>query len=372
MNLINNKEAFFELLRGGLWEQNVELRKYETTDWAEIMRLAEAQSVVGLVAAGFEHVKDVKIPQEWALQFIGQTLQIEQRNKAMNVFIAELIEKLRRADVYTLLVKGQGIAQCYERSLWRASGDVDLLLDTKNYEKAKTFLSPLADSDEPEVKYRLHKAYHIGGFEVELHGNMRGRFLKRVDCVVDDVQVEMFEHKRFRNWQNGDSNIMLPAADEDIIFVFAHILQHFFIEGIGLRQFCDLARLIWTYRNTIDVGILEKRLSKMEMMTEWKTIGALLVDYLGMPANTMPLYSDSPKWRKKADGMVEFIMETGNFGHNRDTAKTYQYPFVVRKIISLVRHTWDGVKYLRIFPLDAMKIWMEMIETGVHVAVRGE
>ena len=27
------------------------------------------------------------VPQEWALQFIGQTLQIEQRNQAMNEFV---------------------------------------------------------------------------------------------------------------------------------------------------------------------------------------------------------------------------------------------------------------------------------------------
>ena len=55
--------------------------------------------------------------------YIGQTLQIEQRNRAINEFVARLIGELRKADVYTLLVKEQGIAQCYERPLWRACGD---------------------------------------------------------------------------------------------------------------------------------------------------------------------------------------------------------------------------------------------------------
>ena len=44
-----NIEAFFALLQAGLWEKDVELRKYGTTDFDEIMRLAEEQSVVGLV-----------------------------------------------------------------------------------------------------------------------------------------------------------------------------------------------------------------------------------------------------------------------------------------------------------------------------------
>lgn len=48
-----------------------------------------------------------------------------QRNKTMNALVAELIKKLRNKDVYTLLVKGQVVAQCYERPLWRCAGDID-------------------------------------------------------------------------------------------------------------------------------------------------------------------------------------------------------------------------------------------------------
>ena len=99
---------------------------------------------------------DVKIPKDVALQFVGQALQLEQQNKAMNSFIATLVEKMCKADIYTLLLKGQGIAQCYERPLWRSCGDVDLLLSEDNYLKAKQFLIPLATTVEKEGKYALH------------------------------------------------------------------------------------------------------------------------------------------------------------------------------------------------------------------------
>ena len=123
-----NIEAFFALLQAGLWEKDVELRKYGTTDFDEIMRLAEEQSVVGLVTYGLEHVKDVKVTQEWLLQFIGLSLQVEQQNKEMNKFVADLVGRMRAKGIYTLLLKGQGVAQCYERPLWRANGDVDFFL----------------------------------------------------------------------------------------------------------------------------------------------------------------------------------------------------------------------------------------------------
>ena len=127
LSLDNNTQAFLALVRAGLWEQNVRLLPYGDIKWQEVYRLATEQSVLGLVLAGLEH-SDIKPPKELLLQWIGEVQQIEQRNKAMNAFIADIIEKLRKENIYTLLVKGQGIAQCYEKPLWRSSGDVDFIL----------------------------------------------------------------------------------------------------------------------------------------------------------------------------------------------------------------------------------------------------
>ena len=127
MNQYKNQKAFLALLREGLWSDgNLEIRIDEAADWQEVYRLATEQSVLGLVLVGLEHV-DVKPPKVLLLQWIGEVQQIEQRNKAMNGFIAHLIDKLRKEDVYCLLVKGQGVAQCYEKPLWRCAGDIDLL-----------------------------------------------------------------------------------------------------------------------------------------------------------------------------------------------------------------------------------------------------
>ena len=95
-----NQQAFFALVQGGLWETEVRLANLGKLNYSKIFSLAKEQAVVGLVAAGIDHVVDVKIPQEVALSFVGSALQLEQRNLAMNDFIAGLIEKLRDQDVY--------------------------------------------------------------------------------------------------------------------------------------------------------------------------------------------------------------------------------------------------------------------------------
>ena len=128
----NTVEAFFELLRAGLWEENIELRQYGDIDYALLYKLAEEQSIIGIIAAGLEHVIDIKPPKELGLIFAGMALQLEQRNLSMNSFLAELVTKMRKMNIYALLVKGQGIAQYYERPLWRASGDIDFLFSNNN------------------------------------------------------------------------------------------------------------------------------------------------------------------------------------------------------------------------------------------------
>lgn len=107
----NNVAALFALIKSGLWCTEARLFEYREIDFSEVFRLSDEQSVVGIVTLGIDHVKDVIVPQEDVLQFIGSTLQLEEQNKAMNGFIEELIGKLQEKDVYSLVVKGQGIAQ---------------------------------------------------------------------------------------------------------------------------------------------------------------------------------------------------------------------------------------------------------------------
>lgn len=375
MRLDNNQEVFFELVRAGLWAQPVNGSRFidnGPVDWEEVYRLAEEQSVMGLVAAGIETLPPAeRPPQEVLLQFIGSTLQIEQQNKDMNDFVARLIDKLREANVYAILVKGQGIAQCYERPLWRACGDVDLLLSDSNYEKAKNVLIPLATSVETEYTHFKHQGMTINGWEVELHGTQHSRLSKRVDCVIDDVQGDLFFNGGVRSWQNGSTTVFLPAPDNDVIFVFTHILHHFFFEGIGLRQICDWCRLLWTYRDKLNLQLLEKRLRQMGLMTEWKAFGAFVVEYLGMPPEAMPLYSDGARWKKKASQISAFVLEVGNFGHKQ--RRDYSgMSYIGRKFVSFWGRLSDMLRHFSIFPKDSILFFGGVLRSGLYAAVRGE
>ncbi len=356
------EQIFYSLIRAGLWETEARFKPYHEIQWDDIYRIAEEQSVVVLVMAGIEHITDYEVPQIVKFNFFGVTLQMAQCNKEMNLYIGELIKYLREKEIYTLLVKGQGSAQCYERPLWRTCGDIDLFLSSDNYERAKPLLKPKATKVEEESMTSKHQGMTIDGRVVELHGVLHGSLSHRINKVLKGVMDETFFEGAVRSWENGNVLVFLLDANNDIIYTFTHFLGHFYKGGIGLRQICDWNRLLWTYRGEIDLTLLKKRLRLMGLMSEWKAFGAFSVDYLGMPAEAMPFYTPGIKWKRKADRISDFIIEVGNFGHNRDNSSS----FVVRKTKAFVRRCGDLWRHSRIFPLDSYRFFPNIVIYGLR------
>lgn len=366
-----NQDAFLALVRVGLWEKEVRLMPYQDIEWKEVYRFANEQSVLGLALAGLEK-SDLKPPKELLLQWIGEVQVIEQRNKAMNAFIAETIGVLREQDIYALLVKGQGVAQCYERPLWRSCGDIDLFLSEENYEKAKKILSPLASNVEKEDIPSKHQGLTISNWVVELHGLLYSSLSPKISKGLEIITNDTFFEDNVRSWSNGGIQVFLLALENDVIYTFYHFLGHFYKGGIGLRQICDWCRLLWVYKDSLNHKTLEVRIRKMGLLSEWKAFGAFAVEYLGMPTEAMPFYSSNIKWKKKAKRICTFILEVGNFGHNRDNSYYRKYPYMIRKAMSFGRRCSDLLRHTRIFPMDSVRFFPSIAFNGVRSVLRGE
>ena len=91
----------------------------------------------------------------------------------------------------------------------------------------------------------------------------------------------------------------------------------------------------------------------------------LVVDYLGMPGEYMPLYDGSNKWKKKAGRVLAFVLETGNFGHNRDMSYRKEESAISRKWKTFYHITSDTFKQFVIFPMDSIRVWLLMMRIGL-------
>ena len=333
------------MLQGIEWFKNHNINVLETSGTSERAR-AEL---------------DLNVPKVLLLQWIGEVQAIEQQNKDMNAFIADLIGKLRKNDIYALLVKGQGVAQCYEKPYWRCSGDVDLLLSNNNYLKAKSALNPIASEVANEDATTKHQAMVINGFDVELHGKMPFTLSMRVEAGIDEVLDDLFCRGNVKSWDCNGTQVFLPSPDNDVILVFTHFLHHFFIEGVGLRQICDWCRLLFTYKDSLNYELLESRIKAMGLMSEWKAFGALAIEYLGYPKDSMPLLNVNvdlnANLKRKADRIMELVLECGNFGHNKDLSYRTRYSGITYKIVAAWRRLKDFAALISVFPMDAPKFF---------------
>ena len=229
---------------------------------------------------------------------------------------------------------------------------------------------------EDEDNNRRHLGMVIDGWMVELHATLHTRYQERLNGLLDEVQSDVFDDGKVRFWTNGETQVLLTAPDEDVVFVFAHILQHFFGGGIGLRQICDWCRLLWTYRDSLNHKLLESRIKKMGLMSEWKAFGALAIEYLGFPKDSMPLLDSSnvqefKKFKWKADKICKFVLEVGNFGHKQ--RRDYSgMSYLRRKFVSVWGRLSDMLRHFQLFPKDSIVFFGGVLRSGLHAAVRGE
>ena len=365
-------DLFFELLRSGLWEQDVALQRFESLDFESVYKLAYEQTVEGLVASGLNHVVDMRIDKAQVLSFMKRSLGLEKRNKRLDDFIARLVQSVKKEGLQLVLMRGQAVARCYSHPEWRTPGDIDFLLAPEDYTRVSDILSSKAESVEIGEFYTHDTSFTFKSLIVELHGTLRCGLSSKMDRVLDGLQQEILTGGHQRIWDDDGVEVFLPEANIDTLLIFTHFLKHFYKGGVGLRQICDWCRVLWAFRDTIDRKRLEDNLRRMRILEVWKGFAAYAVTYLGMPVEAMPLYDSADCWKRKADRIHAFLLEVGNMGNLRDMSYYGKYPFLVRKTISLARRVGDLFRHASIFPVASLRFFPKMMFNGLRSAALGE
>lgn len=116
-------------------------------------------------------------------------------------------------------------------------------------------------------------------------------------------------------------------------------------------------------------------------MKEWKAFGAFAVEYLGMPAEAMPYLDVRSKMddgrceidkhlKRKADRILKFVLESGNFGHNRDISYKQKYHFVIHYAMSFCLYTKLAMQRFAISPRNAIMAWWAVVKMGANAAAK--
>ncbi len=342
-------ERFFELLRSGLWERDAADRTLfplSEEEWRQVYVESRRQTVQGLLYSGFQHLPEAWFPpQEVLFKWLADVNAIEEANQTMSKAVAGTATLLRQTGVEPVLMKGHAVAQLYEHPEWRSSGDIDWYLPGgMNLQQTGDFLKSQGYTPEPAPDGSLHFLY--GETDVELHWQLIDILHPGKEKVIQTLQ----RSDGFAPCQLADGkSVRVPSPLTTLLMLHAHLMKHAFTMGVGLRQFCDLARAYHVWRGLYNQPSLLEYMKQLGMEKWGRDVDALLVTYLGVPADEAPNYDGTESTRKGSQRLLRAVMEWGNFGqHTKHWRATHSKQYTIGQI-------------LRNMPFSARYAPMEMI-----------
>ena len=323
-------------------------------EWNILYRLAEGQALVGLCFHGIQRLEEQKqliyIPASLKMQWIASLLQIQQKNKTIEVQCKELSESIGKDGYESCLLKGQAFAKRYPFPLnqYRQSGDIDMWMIAEPKEAIEW-----ARRTGKMHYYDYHHA-DISVFpdtEVELH-------------YRPSISRNLIRNKRLQKWFKGEGKdhivfnetlgCRVPDDVFSVILALNHNFWHLLYEGVGLRQMMDLYFILQNVkeedRKTIGELISHFRLEHFAAASAW--VLWYLFDNEKMDSIFVNESTPLPTPNERAGRfLLEEIMRAGNFGHYDARLKKLNKGNKLQLMFLWAKHTFRLIKY---YPADVL------------------
>ena len=352
------------LLRSALWGTPLKIQRMPSEPFRALMNTADKQTVTGL----FCHTlisNNVTLSKYDAVETLIQQQQIEERNKKLDLALAELCSLLNRHDIKFIVVKGQTLASLYPTPMARIAGDIDFYCDAENFDKAKKVIE---DTWGVTFKYdatdvKQHMAFSYKNVEYEQHLMLCNfsspSIQKHFDRYIEEAKTV------YATVEGNAVPTLEPTVN--VLYTFLHLYRHLISLGCSLRQFCDLAILLHHFKNEIDRQKLAAMLKQIRHEKAFCAIGTILVDCLGLPEDEFP-FELTQFHRNYKEEFLEIIFTRGNFGkYGRKHAVRSGIGYYTEAFRLKIRHY---IRFYRLAPKENLALLTRDIPQKIYSAIR--
>lgn len=348
------------LLRSALWG-STDTSHICSDDWREIAGFFTKQSLDGLLPDAIASLPvSQQPPMAVKMPMIARQLQVERMNKRMNAELLAFTSELHRRAIPYILMKGQGVATQYPNPDHRACGDIDLYVPREYLNNVHCGLMAFGAIRDHENVH--HVCYHVRGIVWELHHSIcYFQKEKREQMFMHYVQRAMKKTPYYVTIDDGQVRVLPPTIN--VILLLSHIVDHFYCEGIGLRQLCDYALLLYHKRAEINQSELVEMLDALALTRAYRVFGYICTHYLGMSKEAL-LQQPSKKDIRLAHRVMADCISGGNFGRaesNRRQTLWQNITFYTR----FLHRLW---RYRQLHPSEAL--WWPLAK--LKRALKGE
>lgn len=360
------KNIFFSLVRHALWGKALSPSEWGSGwSWKPIMTEVEAHALQTLLAESILSLPDSYRPAASTQARLTQILALNiRKHNVLNGDIVRIFGAMEGSGLSPILMKGQSLTSYYPQPFFRKCGDVDLFVGEDGFESALRVMEDMGARRKENDLSEKHVTFALGETEVEVH-----RFAEQVVAPQNDSAYQSLV-REYRSLPGkvevGGAAISAFPSQFLPVYLFNHIWHHFKEGGIGLRQFCDLALVLHGLSCSLDRERMEADLSAVDLLREWRLVGALLVNRMGLPASEYPCYEEMDD--KKAERLADLVLGDGNFAAHWNFNVDFGSS-IVKKIHSWSIHTRRYYRLARVsFPI-AFRTYVAWFRNRFHKTV---
>lgn len=198
-------------------------------DWRGFYKLAKAHNLIGICHCVFNKNKELSIPNGVRQLFMDKFFDLVYIYECQTAALKDIEACLTSAEIAYILFKGSVLRNLYPVPESRSMGDIDLLVNEKDRDRAKSVLENIGfDCYAPNGAVREFKRNNI---ILEVHTKIISEF-------GDNAFSDAFDNSVFDGFK-GELN-----DDYHFAYLIAHIAHHFKFYGAGLKLILDLAVML--------------------------------------------------------------------------------------------------------------------------------
>ncbi len=340
-------ETYFKFIRYSLDEGMAWDSSFQNIDWNELFHFAKKQTIAGVLFEGIKRIpKEYAPPFKTLMTWMGYSEQIRKRNLMMNEAAHSIYEILSKDGFRCFVLKGQGNTLIYPNPYSRTPGDIDLLLCADR----NTIDVYLESHFKIESKNLQHVEFEYHGACVEAHyfpaymnNVFYNRRLQRWFKKNNDLQCS-----NIVELPNGAGNIAIPTSSYNLIFQLCHLYEHFFDEGIGMRQIIDYYYVVSMLN--VNCEMLTWLPKELKHLGLWKFAGAVMYvlhEVFALAEEKMIAPMDS----KRGQLLLAEIIDGGNFGRYFTKYGSFTHQSMGKKYFLKI---WRNLNFVRFYPSEAL------------------
>lgn len=295
------EKELFALLRLGLGNSTPETENLSDfimmheDHWARLGKKALVQGVLGIVLDGVESLEATPygptrtLSKQQKLEWIGQVMQMEQRNRHQIEVMNGLSQKWIQEGCRVMVMKGQANGTLYPKPMHRSPGDIDCYL-FEDYQKG----NEIAKKEGAVVDEGWYKHSQIS-YKGELLENHLYFVHTREGKRSKSLQEELARALKVKEWHTfQNSSVLLPPTQWNAMFLTYHACGHFLSEGLRLKQVLDWAMFLKKEQNNVDWKAFYEYCDKYHFRRFADAMTAISVEYLGVIIENTNITTESP------------------------------------------------------------------------------